>query len=250
VVTVKHTPLVAIVPSRNLLGMLGTCLCCLNAALENISDRVTEICVVDNSSHPPYEQLRQISKLSSSTVRFDSHQSFSTCVNTAAGNFPNHDLVLVNNDCFVSSCVLADMLKILEQSQVGIVGSRLIFPDGSIQHDGVGLSSNGPFHLRRGQDPALFSFSKTYPDAVTGALMLIRRQVFDEIQGFDESYPFGLEDIDFCHRARAKGWQIACVHLHPALHFESFTPGRIELDIHSRDIYKKRWTEKLDGNPR
>jgi GT2 family glycosyltransferase len=142
------------------------------------------------------------------------------------------------------------MVAALNVEGVGIVGSRLLFPDGTLQHDGVGVGSNGPLHLRRGEQPGLFPLSLTYPIAVTGALMTIRRQVFDDLNGFDTSYPFGLEDIDFCHRARQKGWRAACTHKYPSLHLEATTPGRIEMDIESRALYMERWADKVPPNTR
>lgn len=247
-VTSPIPPLLAVVPSRDLHGLLHACLHSLATALQNVEDRDTVVCVVDNASERPYEadHWDGVGRI----IRLDHHQSFSTCVNRAAELSPSHDLLLVNNDCFVSPLGSVEMLAALNMDGMGIAGSRLVFPDGTLQHDGVGVGSNGPFHLRRGQQPGLFPLSLTYPIAVTGALMTIRRQVFDDLNGFDTSYPFGLEDIDFCHRARQKGWHVSCTHKYPSLHLEATTPGRIEMDIESRALYMERWAHKIPPSVR
>ena len=79
--------------------------------------------------------------------------------------------------------------------------------------------------------------------------MLVKREVWEELSGLDESYPFGLEDIDFCLRARQRGWRIFCCNDTDSLHFESMTPGRVELDVDSRRLFMQRWQGRygVDG---
>jgi GT2 family glycosyltransferase len=79
--------------------------------------------------------------------------------------------------------------------------------------------------------------------------MLARAALWQELGGLDESYPFGLEDVDFCLRARQRGWRVLCAGEHDSLHFESMTPGRAELDVASRRLFMQRWRGRytLDG---
>lgn len=79
--------------------------------------------------------------------------------------------------------------------------------------------------------------------------MLIRDTVWQQIDGLDEAYPFGLEDIDFCLRARQNGWRVVCDSSVDSLHFEAATPGRSKLDRSSRQLFMKRWTRRymIDG---
>ncbi|MCZ8315510.1 hypothetical protein [Phreatobacter sp.] len=77
--------------------------------------------------------------------------------------------------------------------------------------------------------------------AVTGAVLLIDGQLFDELAGFDEIYPFGYEDLDLCLRAGQKGARITCAQAIDSLHFESTSnrdPGRHDL---SRQQFWLRW---------
>jgi GT2 family glycosyltransferase len=129
--------------------------------------------------------------------------------------------------------------------------SRLLFPDGTIQHCGVvfGAGAVGPYHLHRRQPAHTLSRSACEYQAVTGACMLVDGEVFRSLQGLDESYPFGLEDIDFCLRVRQSGRRIYCMNDTESLHFESMTEGRVGLDIPSRRLFMDRWAGKyaIDG---
>ncbi len=79
--------------------------------------------------------------------------------------------------------------------------------------------------------------------------MLVRRAVWRELEGLDERYGFGLEDIDFCLRARQRGWRVLCCNDVDSLHFESTTPGRQALDVPSRKRFMRQWKGRftVDG---
>ena len=223
--------------------MLQVCVWALDQALSKQSVyEKAHVVVIDNASPVPLtcNEWDFVDDL----VRFDSHHSFSYCVNAGAARYPQDDLLLLNNDCFPHPDVVQKMADCLTDDLVGIVGARLVFPDGTLQHDGVAQYPAGPGHLGYLQPP--FSGpTVTYPTAVTGALMLIRRQAFDEVGGFDERYEFGSEDIDFCHRVRQSGWRIACERSVESVHFESSTPGRIERDAPSRQTYLSTWASRV-----
>jgi GT2 family glycosyltransferase len=71
--------------------------------------------------------------------------------------------------------------------------------------------------------------------------MMVKSTVWEEAEGMDEEYNFGLEDIDFCLRARQRGWNIVCSNRFDSLHFEAMTPGRIERDVPSRKRFMDTW---------
>ncbi len=232
--------LCVIVPSRGLAGLLASCLQALDGALEPLRGSYhCEVVVADNATNPPIDQ----SFLAKATkrIRYDRHRSFSGIVNDAASKHRDAHLLLLNNDVLLHPLSLLSMVKLLSQSRVGVVGTRLVYPDGTIQHAGVYLSVVGPAHVARGVASPQFPRTVTFPPAVTGATMLIRRETFEDVHGFDEGYDFGSEDIDFCHRARQRGWQVACAQEVDSLHFEATTEGRRELDIPARARYLARW---------
>ena len=84
---------------------------------------------------------------------------------------------------------------------------------------------------------------------MTGACLLVRTALWRDLGGLDESYPFGLEDVDLCLRARQRGARIFCSGETDSLHFESMTPGRVELDVPSRRLFMERWGGRytIDG---
>ena len=234
----------AIVVSKDLEGLLRFCLDALQRALSKITSTMPhEVVLVDNASGVPYLDDLYVAR-GVVLLRFDTPQSFARVNNLAAARRPNDLYLLLNNDVLLEEDALVCMLRLLNREPgAGICGSRLIFPDGTIQHCGVvfGPDKEGPYHCWRGRPAELVPPANGEYQAVTGACMLARRLVWEELGGLDQSYPFGLEDIDFCLRARQRGWRVMCCNEVASLHFESLTPGRVELDIPSRRRFMERW---------
>lgn len=215
--------LTVLIVSRGLEALLQACTAALAHALRPLADRgPLRVVIVDNGSADPYhpEDFPALVRL----LRFDTHHSFTACCNRAAAH------------------------------AAGIVGARLLFPDGTIQHAGVvfGPGTTGPYHLHRAHPArAVPSATKEF-QCVTGACMWITAPVWDALGGLDAAYPFGLEDVDFCLQARQRGVRIVCIQEPASLHFESMTEGRAALDVPSRRLFMERWQGKytLDGEAR
>ena len=159
---------------------------------------------------------------------------------------------MLNNDVLLCEGTLQRMLGVVAGCEnVGICGARLLFPDGTIQHSGVvfGRGDTGPYHYMRGVDHRIAPTADRDHQAVTGACMLVRHAVWDALGGLSEDYGFGLEDIDICLRARQRGWRVVCCNRSGSIHFESMTPGRVELDVDSRRVFMQRWRNRytIDG---
>ena len=134
-------------------------------------------------------------------------------------------LVLLNQDVIVQPGWLRALVKALQKPKIGIVGCKMLYPDGrTIQHAGgwiewpLGLAH----HYGRGeQDEGQWDESKTV-DYVTGAAMAFRRDVLEQIGLLDEEFwPGYFEDTDFCFRAREFGYEIWYIPDSVALHFET-----------------------------
>jgi GT2 family glycosyltransferase len=239
--------LTVIVVSKGLDAMLAACLEHVGRAVgtcEGLS-RFTFV-VVDNASPHPYLP-EQFPKTTVQLLRYDQPQSFARANNAAAARWPDDAYLLLNNDVLLAEGALASMCGVLERDpHAGICGTRLLFPDGTIQHCGVGFGAGerGPYHCHRGRRSSLVPRTTSEWQAVTGACLLVRRAVWDEAGGLDEAYPFGLEDIDLCLRARQRGWRVLCVNDTDSLHFESMTPGRVALDVPSRRLFMTRWKDR------
>ena len=123
---------------------------------------------------------------------------------------------------------------------MAIAGPRLLFPDGTIQHAGVGFLRNAlgvmPQHVFHHQDGMLPAARGTYElDCVTGACLVIRRDVFEQLGGFDEGYRNGLEDVDLCLRARMAGHRVVYRGDIAFVHAEGASRGRRERPVgHAR----------------
>lgn len=247
----KNPGITVIIVSKGLDTMLEFCIRNVNQALAvAVEMSQSHIVLVDNASPFPYDFTCDDGKIR--TIRFDSPASFAKACNRAASSCSNDLYLFLNNDVLLAERAILSMARVLSESpRVGICGSRLLFPDHSIQHCGVlfGKGDRGPYHCYRTCPAHLVPRATGEFQAVTGACMLVKNQVWQEAEGFDESYPFGLEDIDFCLRARQRGWKVFCSNETDSLHFESMTQGRVELDVLSRKLFMEGWRGKycIDG---
>jgi GT2 family glycosyltransferase len=241
-----------LVVSHGLEALLARCLDAAAAALR-AAGGPARLVVVDNASDPPYvAEALCPDGVTMDVVRLDGAASFSRANNVAAAHHPADAYLLLNNDVLLHPRAIAEMQALLgRERRAGVVGARLVFPDATIQHCGVvfGAGDAGPYHVNRRRPGRAVPRADRELQAVTGACMLVARQAWDALGGLDESYPFGLEDVDFCLRARQRGYRVLVSSRVDSLHFESMTPGRVEKDVESRRIFMQRWRGRygLDG---
>ena len=250
VVRMNGITITSIIVSKGLDGLLQHCVHALAAALHRAEAAGYSIVVVDNASDFPYQKSQFTYNVE--MIRCDTHQSFSRCNNAAAARYPNEYYLLLNNDVLLNPTTLKSMVSLISEGhKTGLCGTRLLFPNGTIQHCGVvfGPGDVGPYHLNYARPEHFIPMISTEFQAVTGACMLIRSNLWHELDGLDERYDFGLEDIDLCLRARQRGWKFWCSVTTNSLHFESSTPGRAQLDVNSRRLFMNTWQGKyaIDG---
>ena len=137
--------------------------------------------------------------------------------------------------------------------EVGVVGAKLLYPSGSLQHGGIAIGiGDGCAHPGRG------SFGAPYwpwldltrnVSAITGACLAIRRQVFFELAGFDERFPVNYNDADLCMRAIRAGYRVVYESLAVLRHLECQT-RRGGVGFAERELWYARWADQLDsGDP-
>lgn len=230
--------------------------------------RNTELIIVDNGS-AELETAAYLEELSSRenlhVIRDDGGFNFSRLNNEAVRVARGSLLAFCNNDLeVISPGWLTEMVSLAVRPGVGAVGAKLYYPDGRIQHAGVllgigGVAGHGHKRMRRGEPgyqnraQALGNFS-----AVTGACMVIRRGVFEEVGGFDEQdLEVAFNDVDLCIRLRAAGYRNVFTPHAELYHYESATRGS---DFGDRErflrfekesaVMKKRWgSDLLSGDP-
>ncbi len=137
-------------------------------------------------------------------------------------------IALVNDDIEpLNSTWLFSMMGHMKNENIGVVGAKLFYPNGLIQHAGIIMgAANLCEHAGRFQQSNQFYLTHDHEiSAVTGACMLIRRSAFDQVNGFDEKFEIAYNDIDFCLRLSHKGYHIIqCQQAH-LIHYESLSLG-------------------------
>jgi GT2 family glycosyltransferase len=142
-------------------------------------------------------------------------------------------LLLLNNDTEVMSTGWVEaMLEHAQRPEVGIVGTKLLYPDKTIQHGGVVIGLGGvaghAHAMRYADDPGYFGRAQLMQNlsAVTFACAMIRRDVYDRLGGLDETnLAVAFNDIDFCLRAREEGYLIVYTPYATLIHHESKSRG-------------------------
>jgi GT2 family glycosyltransferase len=148
-------------------------------------------------------------------------------------------LVFLNDDTIPQPGWLDALTAAAEQHD--IVGAHLVYPDGGTQHSGV--------FLRREPDGTLTAYNRKRPapsgevPAVTGACLAIRRDVWDELGGFDESFVNGYEDVDLCLRARQAGHTVWFSAESNVVHLESQSDPALRFGHAQENIalLQQRW---------
>lgn len=211
-------PMVSIiVPTKDQLPML---LRCVTSLLEKTRYPNFEVLIVDNDSETPEarEWLDGVDKMKSDKVRvlrYPHPFNYSAVNNMAAREARGEYLVLLNND---TAILREDWLDALmnhgQRPEVGIVGAKLLYPNGKIQHAGVILGLRGPadhpFIGREGDDAGYMQRMQVDQNlsAVTAACLLIRKSVYDQVGGLDESFKVSYNDVDLCLKVREAGYLI------------------------------------------
>jgi GT2 family glycosyltransferase len=188
--------------------------------------------------------------------------SFSHVNNEAVKYAKGEYLLLLNNDTeLISSDAIADMLGYCQRQDVGAVGAKLFYPDDRIQHAGVIVGLGGSaahVFLGAGKDDigymARALVSGDY-SAVTGACMMIRKDLFQEVDGFDEEFELAFNDIDLCLKIRQKGLLIVYDAFAKWYHYESLSRGYENSAEKQRRFQREkalfvgRWRDILNHDP-
>lgn len=211
-----------IIPAFNQAGYTRGCL----AAVRENTAPGYEVIVVDNGSSDDTPSL--LTELVGGefplrVITFRENRGYSAANNAAAQVATGEYLVLLNNDTLPQAGWLTALLYTARRRQVGVVGSKLVYPkDDTIQHAGYVYSDRGIFYpLYQGfaQDDPLVNREREFV-AVLGACQLIRRELFLEVGGLEE---YALEDVDLCMKVRERGYRVLYCPSSFVYHFGSVT---------------------------
>lgn len=269
----KPAPLVSIViPTKDHVETLDAC-------VMSIAQKATyanyEIVLVENNSEDPetfayYETfLERIAAASGGkgTARVEwwpGEFNYSQIINFGVEHAKGDYLLLLNNDTeVISPGFIEEMMGYLMRPDAGVVGAKLYFADHLVQHAGILVGVRGALahanqdfsakregYLARAVRPGNFS-------AVTGACQMVRRDVFEQVGGYNEEFAVGFNDADFCLRVREAGYRTIFTPYAELYHYEFTSRGREEANEEKlrrwkreQALFMQRWPEFfLDGDP-
>jgi GT2 family glycosyltransferase len=215
---------------------------------------LARIVVADDASGPEHlAQLRAIAGIE--VVAGEQNMGFAANVNRALRvTDPQRDVVLLNSDTEARSGWLACLQYAASQEDdVGIVGARLLYPDGRIQFAGTVRNLGAPewFDHRYRFKPEDWGPAAIAGPAlaVTGACMYIARATLDRVGLFDEDFPMAYEDVDYCLRTWQAGLRVTYFPAASMYHHESVTRGTEvgERELTSQRVFWERWSEFFDA---
>lgn len=212
----RPAPLVSlIIPTRDHADLLGRC---VDGLLNRTDYTQIEILIVDNSSELPdtfelFEKLKLDPR--ARIMPYTGAFNYSAINNMAVAKARGSIIGLINNDIdVINSDWLSEMVSLAIMNDVGAVGAKLIYPNNRIQHAGIllgvgGVANHYNYATPR-SDVGYFGRNvlASSVSAVTGACLVVRRSVFEEAGGLNETHlPVAFNDVDFCLRLRKKGYR-------------------------------------------
>lgn len=264
----EEKPMVSIiVPTKDQLPML---LRCITSLLEKTRYPNFEVLIVDNNSETPEarEWLDGVDKMKSDKVRvlrYPHPFNYSAVNNMAAREARGDYLLLINND---TAILREDWLDALmnhgQRPEVGVVGAKLLYPNGKIQHAGVILGLRGPadhpFIGREGDDAGYMQRMQVDQNlsAVTAACLLIRKSIYDQVGGLDESFKVSYNDVDLCLKVRESGYLIVWTPHSVVMHVGNVSqnnvdPAKVEAKRHrfmaEQDAIYEKWLPQIARDP-
>ncbi|MCK5917008.1 MAG: glycosyltransferase family 2 protein [Cocleimonas sp.] len=257
-------PLVSIIiPTKNQAELLRQC---INSLLDNTLYSVIELLVIDNQSDEPtaLAYLEQLSHKDNIRILHYPHPFNYSAINNFAVKQANGSLIaLVNNDIEVINPEwLSEMVAQACRPEIGCVGAKLYYPDGTIQHGGVILGIRGTAsHAHKyfsGDHTGYFNRLAVAHNvsAVTAACLVMRKEVFEEVNGFDEvNLKVAYNDVDLCLKVLARGYRNLWTPHAELIHYESKSRGKKRSWWQRRKLRKearflqKKWGKLLLNDP-
>lgn len=258
----RHPVVSVVIPTRGAVGEVGGAMRCfvveaVRSLIERSSYRELEFIVVHDAPTPEsvLDELRSIAGDALVPVAFDEPFNFSTKMNVGAARSSGELLLLLNDDTeLIDPAGIEVMVAHLEADDVAMVGAKLLFEDGSLQHGGhvyhskihhacFGWPGDSP-----GPAPHFPLAVERECSGVTAAAALVRRHDFEAVGGFDESLPLNYNDVDLSLKLRAEGHRILWTPYASWFHFESRT-RRSTLLPEEVELIGRRWATELANDP-
>lgn len=242
----SHPQVSIMIPNKDHLKDLKRC-------IDSILDKTTyenyDIIVVENNSETDeifayYEEIGKHPRIQ--VVTYEGEFNYARINNFGAGFAKGEYLLLLNNDTQVITVNwIEEMMMYGQREDVGVVGAKLYYDDMTIQHAGIaiGLGAHrtaGHTHYKVNKENVGYMGRLCYAQdvsAVTGACMMVKKALYDELGGLCEEFAVALNDVDFCLRVREKNLLVVFTPFAELYHFESKSRGS-DLKLSKRERAK------------
>lgn len=261
----RPTPLISLlIPTRDRVEILRPC---VDAILARTEYPNFEVLILDNQSECP-DTLAYMSEVMKRDARvrvlqWDKPFNYSAINNFGARHARGEILGLVNNDIEpINGDWLDEMVRQAVRQEIGCVGAKLYYPNDTIQHGGVilglgGVAGHAHKHFDRSSPGYFYRLHLVHNlSAVTAACLLVRKEVFEQVGGLDETnLPIAFNDVDFCLKVRAAGYRNLWTPYAELYHHESASRGsddtaakraRAKAEV---EYMRRTWAAELDSDP-
>lgn len=240
---------------------------CLESIWEKTTYKNYQIFVVENNSveKDTFRYYEMIEKLHAGVhiIHWKDEFNYAAINNYAVNQCTGEYLLFLNNDTeIITPEWIEEMLAYAQRQDVGAVGAKLYYPDDTVQHAGVVIGLGGiAGHIFSGTPRVEYGYqarliSPQNYSAVTAACMMVRRDIFEQVEGFDERYKVAFNDVDLCMKIRSLDKLIVFTPYAELYHYESKSRGaeetkekmeRFHNEIH---LFEEKWPEILKkGDP-
>ena len=241
---------------------------CISSIVEKSTWENYEIIVVENNSETKeifsyYDELQNNPQIR--VVTFEGKFNYSKINNFGVSLATGDYVLLLNNDTQVITINwMEELLMYAQRPDVGAVGGKLYYGDKTIQHAGVviGLGAHrtaGHVHYRQKRENLGYMGRLCYAQdmtAVTGACLLVKKSLYEQVGGLDESFEISLNDVDFCLKLRKAGYLNVFTPFAELYHFESISRGLDDQGEKAKryneesERFRNKWKAELEaGDP-
>jgi ADP-heptose:LPS heptosyltransferase/GT2 family glycosyltransferase len=242
-----------IIPTCAAHGYIETCITTLRS---KTAYQDFEIICIDNIPEADVIWKAWLQQNADKVVKIPEAFNWSIFNNRAAQIADGEFLLFLNDDIeIIQEGWLDALLEHARRPEVGITGPQLLYRDGKVQHAGMFLSNNGigrhAFRFAAGDDPCYFGLALTQRNviAVTGACMLVRRDTFEQLGGFDEAHEIVNNDLDFCLRVHRAGLLTVFTPYATLTHYELASRANLK-DVFDLTHFNAAWkTTFAEGDP-
>lgn len=246
-----------VIPTAGAAGADGVL---VDRALSGLLDRTDhgdlDVCVVVSGNAPPTVEASLRSSYGDriTVLRLDEPFNYAASINAGVRATSGGVVLTLNDDTEVlEPDWLRRMVEHVLRPDVGVVGAKLLYPDGTVQHAGVCSNMYGmPYHPSTGRPDGTGYLGDLVLDldylAVTGACQVVRRSVFWSVGGYDTALPLNYNDVDFCLKVRTLGLGVVQANGAVLRHHESATrPPSVSAEEEA--LYGSRWKEVVLPDP-